>query len=487
MIAATRTELRRIFSLSWPLIGTQLGQMVLGVTDIFMLGRVGTAEVAAATLGHIWIWGTFVLGLGLVLGMDPIATQAVGRRDHSAVAAAVIQGTLFAIAISVPLTAAWIATEPVLRLLGQDPRLSSLAHEYVIFQAFGNPPFLLVMALRQYLQAQGIVRPILWATLAAAFVNIFFNEILIFGHLGFPPLGIIGASIATGCTRTVLLVTVIVIVVRRLYRERENTRIGHEALDLASYRRMIAFGIPIALQFAAEVWAFQTAGIFAGWLSEYDPDQLAAHGIVLNLASLTFMVPLGISLGTVTRVGNLIGEGRYHRAQRAARVAFALGIGFATISALTFGLGRQVLPELITKDRRVIGAAAAILPIAAAFQWFDGTQVIGSGVLRAMGRTRPAAVFNLLGYYALALPLGYFLAFELGYGLKGIWWGLALGLGIVASSLVAWVAKMGPASLRAPRDMLRDRAVADLSKAPVAETGIRAEDAGAGGDSQRSF
>jgi multidrug resistance protein, MATE family len=172
---------------------------------------------------------------------------------------------------------------------------------------------------------------------------------------------------------------------------------------------------------------------------------LAAHTAALTLASLTFMVPLGVSLAAVVRVGNLVGARAGRDAQRAAWVALALGGTFMALSAVAFWLGRWQLPRLFTADAAVIAAAAAILPVAAAFQIFDGVQVVGAGVLRGLGQTRPAALFNLVGFYVLALPLAWWLGFRLELGLAGIWWGLALGLAVVAAMLVAWLHRYGPA------------------------------------------
>jgi len=175
--------------------------------------------------------------------------------------------------------------------------------------------------------------------------------------------------------------------------------------------------------------------------------ELAAHTIALNVASLSFMMPLGIALGSVTRVGNLIGAGKVRRAQITAWVAIVMGAGVMALSAVIFVLLRHRLPALYTPDHAVISLTAGILPVAAAYQLFDGTQVVGGGILRGMGRTRPVAVFNLVGYYLLALPLAWYLAFPAGWGLEVIWWGLSLGLATVALMLVLWVWRRGPGHL----------------------------------------
>jgi MATE family multidrug resistance protein len=175
---------------------------------------------------------------------------------------------------------------------------------------------------------------------------------------------------------------------------------------------------------------------------------VAAHGLVMNLASITFMVPVGIAQGTAVRVGNLIGAGALAQSQRAAWIGIALGAGFMALAAVSFVLGRGALPRLYSPDATVIAAAALILPIAGAFQIFDGTQSVASGVLRAMGRPGPAAVFNLVGYWVLALPLGGWLALATGAGLQGLWWGLCAGLVVVAVGLVLWIWRGGVGLVR---------------------------------------
>jgi MATE family multidrug resistance protein len=190
-----------------------------------------------------------------------------------------------------------------------------------------------------------------------------------------------------------------------------------------------------------EVWAFSTATLLAGRLG---PTQVAAHTITLNMAAFSFMVPLGIAQAACTRVGNLLGARSFREADRAAWVAIGLGAVVMLGWAIVFVIGRDALPRLYTADASVIAAAASILPIAAAFQIFDGAQVIGAGVLRAMGSTRPAAWFNFAGYWMLAIPLAAWLSERAGAGLEGIWWSLCLGLGFVASGILGWIRLRGP-------------------------------------------
>jgi MATE family multidrug resistance protein len=219
------------------------------------------------------------------------------------------------------------------------------------------------------------------------------------------------------------------------------------AFSAREIRKILALGLPVGVQTSLEVWAFSGAALIAGRLGAA---ALAAHSIVLNMASLSFMMPLGVSLAAVTRVGNLLGARRPEDAQRAAWVAIALGAGVMTLSAVGFVALRQWLPRLYTHDAEVIALCAAILPIAAAFQIFDGAQVAGCGVLRGMGRTRPAALFNLISYWLLGLPLGAWLGLRAGFGLAGIWWGLCIGLACVAALLIGFIHWRGPAHAAIP-------------------------------------
>ena len=215
--------------------------------------------------------------------------------------------------------------------------------------------------------------------------------------------------------------------------------------DLPNFAAQLRLGIPIGFTFALELWAFQIGTLLAGRISE---TALGAHSIVINLASVAFMVPLGISIAASTRVGSLIGAGLPDRAQQAAHAALKLGGGFAAFSASTFLIAGPGLAAIFTADPAVIAAAVSVMSIAAAFQLMDGLQAVSSGVLRGMGRPRPAAVLNFVGYFAIGLPLGAVLGLRTSLGLQGVWLGYAAGLTVVAAGLVGWVLLRGPRTVR---------------------------------------
>ncbi len=440
-MAAISAEIRTLTGLALPVVGVQVGQMLMGIVDAMMVGHLGREPLAAVTLGTVWVFGTFVAAMGILHGLDPIVSQAHGRGDSATAGVTLQRGVVLAIALSVPLSWLWLYAEPVFQLLRQDPELAATAQTYIRSQLFCVAPLLIFAALRQYLQGRAIMRAALWITLMANLVNLLGNWVLIFGNLGFPALGVLGAGIATGITRVFMMLALIAWTLYFRLHEGGWVPWSTSALQPAGLLRILRYGVPVGIQISLEVWAFNFATLLAGRLGS---SELAAHAIVIKLASFTFMFPLGIGMACSTRVGNLIGAGKLQEAQRAGWIAVAMGAGVMLVAAVMFVLLRHSLPVMFIKDATVIGLASTVLPIAAAFQIFDGAQTVGAGVLRGMGDTRPAAIYTLLGFYFLALPLAWWLKTR-GWGLPGIWWGLCLGLAILCALLMLRIQTRGPA------------------------------------------
>ena len=426
-------EARRVLLLSWPMIAAQLGHMTMGVVDAIVVGRTGTEPLAAMALGHVWIWGTLMIANGLVMGVDPLISQACGAGDGPAVARAFQRGVVFAAVLSVPLVLLWLVTEPVLIVLGQDPKLSHEAAGFVTVQAPSAVFFLVFSVNRQYLAGRGMGAPVAFVVFAGNVVNAVLCWALVFGRLGLPAMGLLGAGISQGLSRAFLGIVLWAVTFGFDLHRGAWVPWSRNALEGRALARIAALGVPLGVQFGLEAWAFQIAALLAGRLGTAP---LAANTIVLNLAATSFMVPLGLSMGASIRVGHLIGAGEPLAARKSAVVSYALGAGFMSVAAASFFVLRNELPLVYGASPEVASLAAAVFPIAAAFQLFDGTQVVGGAVLRGMGRTLPAAVLNLAGYYALALPLGYVIAFPLGGGLRGLWAGLAIGLFFVAAGVL---------------------------------------------------
>jgi len=443
-----RDEVRTLVRLSLPVVAAQVGQMMMGMVDTAMVGRVSVDALAAASIGNAFVYTTLLAANGLLMGMDPVVSHAHGRGDGRTAGIALQRGLVIAALLSVVLGALWVLIGPALTLLRQEPRLVEAAGTYVRVQIPSIVFFLGFTALRQQLQGREIMRPAMWATLIANLSNALLNWVLIFGHWGFPAMGLEGAGIATAVNRVVMLAILVWLVRAAGLLEGAWVPWTRDALAPRGLLRIVALGWPVSLQMALEILAFSGSTLVAGWIGA---TAVAAHQVTLNFAALSFMMPLGISQAAATRVGNLLGARHPERAQRAAWIALVMGAGVMSVSAILFVLLRGQLPRVLTDEPAVVALSASIFPIAAAFQIFDGTQVVGCGILRGMGRTRPVAWFNLLAYWGLGLPVGAWLVLRRDWGLAGVWWGLCLGLAIVASALVVWIRARGPRTVTEPQ------------------------------------
>jgi MATE family multidrug resistance protein len=298
---------------------------------------------------------------------------------------------------------------------------------------WGTLPLLVYGAARRYLQAVGSVRVITITFVAANLVNWGANWVLIYGHLGFPAMGVAGSALSTVLARTLMAVALMG------FAWRYERRRGHPLFrrwagpDLFRIRELVTLGLPAAGQILLEVGAWNMATLSAGWLT---PVALATHQIVLNYASLTYMVPLGISASAAVSVGHAVGAGDLPRARRAGWLALGLGTTFMLCAAVVFLLAPVPLLALYTRDPAVMALGPSLLWLAAAFQIFDGIQTVTTGALRGLGVTAAPMVANLVGYWVIGLPLGLILCFVLRWGIYGMWIGLTLALVVIASTLL---------------------------------------------------
>jgi MATE family multidrug resistance protein len=317
-----------------------------------------------------------------------------------------------------------------------DPEVLRLTRPYLAVVAWSVPPLLLYFCFRRYLQGMGSVRPVMIALVLANLVNAVVNWILIFGRLGAPALGVAGAAWATVLSRIVMAVFLLQVIVYRERGRRPGLFETSFRIDVSAMRRLIVLGVPAALQLTLEVGVFAAASALAGRLA---PAALAAHQIALNLAGFTFMVPLGIASAGAVRVGHAIGARNGPAAARAGWTALLFGALFMSVAAVIFLAIPHVLIGAFTSDAAVLRIGVTLLSVAAIFQLFDGLQGVGTGILRGLGDTRTPMLWNLAAHWGLGLPLAYSLAFPLGLGVIGLWWGLSLGLIICGVALtVLW-------------------------------------------------
>lgn len=430
--AKWRADLRDMARLATPIVFINVGMQAMGVVDTLMVGRLGGNAIASVALGNFYFFNVAIFGLGMLCVLDPVIAQAFGAGDDEGVARGLQRGIVMGAVIAVAVMAALMPAESVLRALGQPESIVGETAAYVRRRALGALPFFLFNVFRQTLQALGPVRPILLAVAVANVVNAFANWVFINGHLGAPALGVPGSGYATALamwTMTPLLLYFAWPMLRSSLMPWRS-----ESMRIAPIRRMLVLGAPIGTQWFFESFAFGLTALFMGWLGT---QSLAGHEIALNMAALTFMVPLGISGAAAAVVGRAIGRGDMVSARRDAATAIICGVGFMCISAIVFIAAPQWLATRYTTEATTVAVAVMLIPLAGVFQVFDGLQAVTSGVLRGTGDTRIPAILHMVAFWGVGIPLGAYLGFRTPLRERGFWWGLVAGLA-AAALLQSW-------------------------------------------------
>lgn len=404
--------------------------MAMGVVDTVMVGRSSATDLAAVALGNLYWFTAVVFGMGSLFALDPLVSQAVGADDPEGVARSVQRGLVLSVLFGLLAMGVLLTAGPVLRWLHQPDDVIPVAVGYCRAALGGAWPFLAFVVLRQTLQALGVLRPIVWVVVLANLLNVLLNWLLVFGHAGLPALGAVGTGIASTISRWVMLAGVVALAWGSLRQSLRPVRAG--VLRAGPMARMLRLGTPVGLHMAFEYGAFAITGLLMGALGTV---AVASHQIALNLAALTFMVPVGISQATAVLVGRAVGRGNGEEAGRAARAGLALGGAFMVVSAVVFLTVPELLARGYTDQAVVLSLTVQLIPIAGVFQIVDGLQVVAAGALRGTGDTRVPMIAGALGFYAVGLPVGFALSRN-GAGPQGLWWGLAVGLGAVAFFLL---------------------------------------------------
>lgn len=425
--------------LGLPLIGAQLAQTALNVTNTLVLGRLGPDELAASVLGWHLFFVIWMFGCGFGFAVMPLVANALGAHDPQGVRRFVQTGLWisfgYALVMMVPL---WQA-EAIFLALGQSPDLAALAAAYVRTLQWSLFPQLAIITLRSFLGA--LARPVVVvvALVAGVAVNAALNIVLVNGGAGLPALGMAGSGLATVIATTAIAGGLALYCHRQVAIRVHAIFSGFFRPGRAALADVFRLGWPIGTTVVAEVALFSATSFMMGWIG---PLELAAHGIALQLSSLAFMLPLGLSAAATIRVGWMAGRSDRRGVARAAGIALMIGVGIACASAAVFLiLPRQLVGLYLDLDD---GAAASVLPIAvsflavaAAFQLVDSIQALASGSLRGLKDARVPMGIAMLSYWGVGIPVGHGLAFRAGLGGIGIWWGLAIGLSVAALLMTA--------------------------------------------------
>jgi MATE family multidrug resistance protein len=427
-----RNELRALLLLAIPTVLSELGWMGMAIVDIIMVGHLSPAAIGAVGVSNAIFHTLALFGIGLLLGLDTLVAQAYGRGDFDDCHRALAQGVYLAIGYT-PIAMVLVSLAPhFFPAMGITEAVRAPATAYTRLLLYSTLPLLIYAAFRRYLQGVGRVRPVTFALISANLVNWFGNWALIYGKLGLPAMGVRGSALST-CVARVYMASVLIWWAWKHERGRGHPLFAHwPGLRLALFRRLLRLGWPAASQMLFEVGAFSIATLLAARLT---PDTLAAHQIVLNCASVSYMVPLGFSAAAAVAVGHAVGAGNQPRARRVGSMAITLGTLFMAVAAAAFLIIPKELIHVYTHDSQTVAIGARLLVVAAVFQIFDGIQGIGTGALRGLGHTRGPMLLNLVAYGVIGLPVGYLLCFKTGLGIYGLWTGLTLAL-IFAAGMV---------------------------------------------------
>ena len=438
--------------LAAPLAVAQLSQMAMSVTDTVLLGSLGTGALAAGGLGANLFFVAVTVLQGVLTSVAVSVAQARGAQDEDQVAHIYWNGFALSLALSLPAFALLSFATPLLRALGEPALLAQHVGEYAAVLRWGTPASLIGVGLmRAFLPAIGAGKRLFWVSIASVFSNGFLNYGLIHGAWGLPRLGFLGSAAAT--TITVWLTAAVLMALLHL-RPSHRRFVAAQRPSAPLIGELVAVGWPVAITYAVETTLFLATGLLAGLLGAIP---LAAHQIALNVASVTFMVPLAIGQAANVRVGYWAGAGHPRAARHAGFVALGLGVAFMSVSALTMVLAPRAIVGLYlhlddAANAPTVALATTLLGVAAVFQIVDGVQAVGSGCLRGLKDTRIPMLAATLGYWGIGFPTAYLLTFRFGFGARGLWWGLAAGLATVACLMTLRFHRMSLRGTLTPRD-----------------------------------
>lgn len=424
-----KEHIKETIKLAVPISLGQLGHIMMGVVDNIMIGKVGYAPLAAASLVNGLFFLIIVFGIGMTFASTPLIAIAKGAAKNKECGTILNHSVIVNFVFSILLIVMTYSLSFIIPHLNQPQEVVDQAIPYLRVLTISIVPFILFQCYRQFLEGLSIPNPPMVISILANILNAFLNWILIFGNLGFEALGLLGAGIATTITRWVMAGTLFFYVINNGKLKMFNPKPNFKVREIPLIKKLIEIGLPSGFQYFLEVAAFAFAAVMIGWLGA---KSLAAHQIAINLASATYMIILGISSAGTIRVSNGLGKKNVQQIRNAGFSALGLSAFVMFVFALIFIVFRNTLPYFYNNNLEVVEIASTLLIIAALFQVFDGLQATGIGVLRGLTDVRIPLLLSLFSYWIIAIPLSYFLGFSLQMGVKGIWIGLLFGLLLIA-------------------------------------------------------
>ncbi len=436
MAQTTRDHIKAYLLLGLPLIGSHVAQYSIQLVDTVMLGWYSIEALAAQVLAGMMFFVVFIFGSGFAFAVMPKVAQAEGAGDERGARRVTRMGIWASILFGIVAMPIFIFAEPLLLALGQEPELATMGADYLAVAGWGLFPALIVMVLKSFLSALERTQAVLWITIVAVFANALVNYALIFGNWGAPELGIVGAAWAS---LAVQIVSLVLIVAYTQYATPEHeVFVRFWRADWEALRDVFRLGWPIGMTTLAEVGLFAASSVMMGWLGTL---HLAAHGIALQIASLTFMVHLGLSNAATVRAGRAYGRGDYEALRQGGFVVMGMSLFVACIAVVLF----LAVPEFLLSafldptdpdTPAVLMIGVGLMVGAALFQLVDAAQVMALGILRGVQDTKGPMIIAAVAYWVVGVPVSYVLGFTLEFGGVGVWLGLAVGLAVAAVLLI---------------------------------------------------
>lgn len=438
-----RQHFKENLYLALPVMLSNIGHVLMGVTDTIMVGHLGAESLAAAGLALV-VFNVFMLfGIGVSYAITPLVAEANGKQDDQRIAETLRHGLVINLTTALLLIVVVEFGKEVLYHINQPVEVVERAIPFLSIVMFSLVPIAVYQSFKQFAEGLSNTRIALMVMIFANVLNLVLNYVLIYGHLGFPSMGLVGAGWATFISRIfmALAMAAIIYYLPTLKKFRSAFRIG--AYSKSLFSKMLGLGVPSGIQFIFEVAAFDFSLVMMGWIGTHAQ---AAHQIAINLATLSYMTTAGLAAAATVRVGYFLGKHDVVNLKRASYTLLSMALAVMLCCALIFIFGRHALPALYVKDTHVIQIAATLLIIAAIFQLSDGVQVVCASALRGLQDVKIPSVFIFISYWIIGLPLGYVLAFTAGLGPLGVWLGLLIGLTLTASAMFLrlqwWIKKL---------------------------------------------
>jgi MATE family multidrug resistance protein len=421
-------------ALAIPVVISQLGHTLVHTADSVIVGHfAGTIPLAAVSLVNSVFTIVLVLGIGISYGITPLIAQENGRKNYTE-CGKLLYNSLVISAITglVLFFAIYFGTMAAIDHLGQTPEVVAQAKPFLSLLSISIIPLMFFMTAKQFAEGLGFTKQAMYISIWGNLLNIVLGIIFVKGLFGISPMGVRGVGLATLIDRTIMGVVMVAYIFRSSHFKRYLKDFGRTALTKARSLSILKIGTPVALQYTFEISAFSGAAILMGTIGAVHQ---AAHQVAINMAAMAYMMASGIAAAAAIKTGNNFGGKEFRQLRLSAISSYHIVIAFMSITALVFVFFNNYLPFMYTEDTRVIAIASQLLIIAGFFQLFDGTQVVGLGVLRGMGDVNIPTLFTFIAYWLVGLPMAYYLGIVQGIGANGIWYGLTLGL-LVSSALL---------------------------------------------------